>query len=118
MRKWYVAILFGARTVNIELSWEYTNGMNNFIGSYKKEHAEASNNGKVDEKSADPISYSLFRLILKWAIETGNIFVWVWTILQWNLMARSISIDPLVLHNITISEDLFVFCHDSTKSDK
>jgi hypothetical protein len=33
-------------------------------------------------------------------------------------MARSISIDPLALHNIAISEDHFVIRHDSTKSDK
>jgi hypothetical protein len=33
-------------------------------------------------------------------------------------MARSISIDPLALHNISICEDHFVICHDSTKSDK
>jgi len=72
----------------------------------------------MDEKSADPISFSLFRMILTWAVERGNIFVWVWTILQWNLMARSISIDPLALHNIGVSEDHFVIRHDSTKSDK
>jgi hypothetical protein len=33
-------------------------------------------------------------------------------------MARSISINPLVLHNIAISENHFVIRHDSTKSDK
>jgi hypothetical protein len=33
-------------------------------------------------------------------------------------MARSISIDPLALHNISICEDHFVTRHDSTKSDK
>jgi hypothetical protein len=33
-------------------------------------------------------------------------------------MARSISIDPLALHNISISEDHFVFRHDSTTTDK
>jgi hypothetical protein len=33
-------------------------------------------------------------------------------------MARSISVDPLGLHNITVSEDHFVIKHDSTKSDK
>ena len=57
-------------------------------------------------------------MILTWAVERGNIFVWVWTNLQWNLMARSISIDPLALHNIGVSEDHFVIRHDSTKSDK
>jgi hypothetical protein len=86
--------------------------------SFKKETTDACSHGNVDEKSADPISFSLFRLILTWAIEQGNIFAWVWTILQWNLMAWSILIDPLALHNIAISEDHFVICHDSTKSDK
>ncbi len=33
-------------------------------------------------------------------------------------MAHSISIDPLALHNIEISEDHFVIRQDSTKSDK
>ena len=74
--------------------------------------------GNVDEKSADPITFTLFRLILKWALDEGNIFVWVWTILQWNLMARSISIDPLALHNFSVSEDHFNVRHDSTKTDK
>jgi hypothetical protein len=58
-------------------------------------------------------------MILTLAIERGNMFVWVCMILQsWNLMARSISIEPLALHNIAISEDHFVICHYSTKSDK
>jgi hypothetical protein len=57
-------------------------------------------------------------MILVWAIERANIFVWAWTILQRNLMARSIFIDPLALHNISISEDHFVIRHDLTKSDK
>jgi hypothetical protein len=70
---------------------------------------------KVLIQSAFPFSINT---ALTWAIEQGKIFVWVWTILQWNLMARSISIDPLALHNILICEDHFVICHDSRKSDK
>ena len=118
MRKVHDAILFGARTVKEVLSTSYYSEMDSFLTSFKKECADARSRGNVDAKSADPISFSLYRLILTWAIEKGNIFVWVWTILQWNLMARSISIDPLALHNIAISEDHFVICHDSTKSDK
>jgi hypothetical protein len=118
MRKVNDAILFGARTVKKELSTSYYSEMKGFLNSFKKEAADARSRGNMDEKSADPISFSLFRLILTWAIERGNIFVWVWTILQWNLMARSISIDPLALHNISICEDHFVIRHDSTKSDK
>jgi hypothetical protein len=51
-------------------------------------------------------------------LDSGNIFVWVWTIAQWNLMARSKSIDPLALHNMSVSEDHFGVKHDSTKTDK
>jgi hypothetical protein len=74
--------------------------------------------GNVDERSADPISFSLFWQILKWALDSGNIFTWVWTIARWNLMARSTSIDPLALHNMSVSEDHFGVKHDSTKTDK
>ncbi len=52
-------------------------------------------------------------MILTRAIERGNIYLWIW-----NLIARSILIDPLALHNIAISEDHFVISHDSTKTDK
>ena len=49
---------------------------------------------ETKEISVDPISFSRYCMILTWAIEQGNIFVWKWTILHWNLMAPSISIDP------------------------
>ena len=118
MRKIHDAILFGARTVKKALSSNYYTEMDSFLLSFKKENADARSKGNVDEKSADPITYSLFRTILTWAVEQKNIFLWVWTILQWNLMARSISIDPLALHNFGLSEDHFVVHHDSTKTDK
>lgn len=33
-------------------------------------------------------------------------------------MLRSISVDPLALHNMSVAEDHFVVQHDSTKTDK
>ena len=118
MRKIVDAILFGAKTVKENLPSAFYTEIDSFLASYRKELADAKSQGNVDEKSADPISFSLFRQILSWAIDDGNVFVWTWTILQWNLMARSISIDPLALHNVSVSEDHFIFKHDSTKSDK
>jgi hypothetical protein len=118
MRKIHDAVLFGARTVKQVLSSSYYSEIDSFLALFKKETADARSHGNVDEKKADPISFSLFRMILVWVIERANIFVWVWTILKWNLMARSISIDPLTLHNISISEDHFVIRHYSTKSEK
>ena len=81
MRKIHDAILFGARTVKQILSSTYYSEMDSFLASFKKEVADAWSHGNMDEKSADPISFSLFRMILTWAVERGNIFVWVWTIL-------------------------------------
>jgi hypothetical protein len=118
MHKIHDAILFGARTVKQILSSTYYSEMDSLLASFKKEVADARSHVNMDEKKVDHISFSLFRMIRNWAVERGDIFVWVWTILQWNLMARSISIDSLALHNIGVSEDHFVIRHDSTKSDK
>ena len=38
--------------------------------------------------------------------------------MQWNLMARCISIDPIALHNFSLGEDNIMAEHDSTKADK
>jgi hypothetical protein len=80
IQKIHDAILFGARTVGETLSTSYFSEMDSFLASIRKEIADARSRGNVDEKSADPISFYLFRLILTWAIERGNILVWVWTI--------------------------------------
>jgi hypothetical protein len=49
-----------------------------FLQSFKKKPGDARGHGNVDKKIADPISIPLFRMILTWAIERGNIFVcWV-----------------------------------------
>ena len=119
MQKIHDAVLFYARTVKQVLSSShYYVETESFLWSFKKA-ADARSRGNVDEKSADPISFSLFRLlILKWSLEEGNKFVWVWTILQWNLIARLISIDPLGLHNFSVSEDHYVIRYNSTKSDR
>ena len=118
MRKIHDAILFGARTVKKNLPSDYYTEMESFLQSFKKETAKAKKEGNLDEKQADPISFTLYRLILSWSLSQGNLLLWTWTQLQWNLMARSISIDPLSLHNISIGEDCLVIRHDSTKSDK
>ena len=67
MRKIHDAVLFGARTVKQVLSSQYYIEMESFLRSFKKEAADARSHGNVDEKSADPISFTLFRLILQWA---------------------------------------------------
>jgi hypothetical protein len=114
----FVHVSENPNVVKKTLSSSYYIEMDSFLLSFKKETADARSKGNVDEKSANPISYSLFHLILIWAIDQGYIFLWVWTILQWNLMARSISVDPLALHNFSVSEDHFAIQHNLTKANK
>ena len=118
MRKMHDAILFGSKMVKQRMPSSYYSEMESFLASFKKEVARAKSAGNLDENTSDPICYSLYKNICKWALENSNIFLWTWTILQWNLMARSISVDPLALHNMQLGVDCIVFQHDSTKADQ
>lgn len=100
LSKYGDAIKWGAKIAGERLPESFYVEMDGFIAAYKKEHTEAKKNGQVDEKASDPVNASLFTLILKWALESMNIFVWVFSLLMWHLMARSISVSSLGLHNI------------------
>ena len=58
-------------------------------------------------------------LICEWAVNAGNIFVWVFSLSMWHLMSRSISVDGLAFHNIKCgTSDSIKFKFDETKADK
>ena len=58
-----------------------------FLKSFKKESKKAAKEGLLDEREADPISWTFFNLILRWAIEENEILIWGFSLLQWNCMA-------------------------------
>ena len=89
-----------------------------FLKGYKREVAKAKKEGKVDESSSDPIPIELLCLILTWSLEEGNIFMWFWTLCQWNCMARCASIDPLGFHNFAVAQDSIKCKYDDSKADK
>ena len=89
-----------------------------FLGGYKKEFKAKKKDGLVDEKAADPISFTLDKLLLKLALEGNNVMVWFWTVVQWNFMARSASIDPLTLQNFRIGTDSIIGKYDKAKMDQ
>ena len=66
---------------------------------FKKETKKAAKVELLDEHEVDPISWTLFEQILNWAIKEGNIYVWVFSIYQWNCMAQSHNIGNLAYHN-------------------
>jgi hypothetical protein len=77
INKYDDAIKWGALHVEQALPSSYYRRMEAFILSYRKEHKQAQKEGCTDEQEADPITSTRFWLICMWAVEEGNILVWV-----------------------------------------
>lgn len=118
VRKYKDAICWGSSVRNEPLHEEFYRDIESYIKSYKKEAVQAKKEGRVEEKSADPISTTLFLLILSWAIQENNIYLWFWTLTQWTCMARCASIDALAFHNFSLGSDSIKCKYDDAKANK
>jgi len=112
------AILWGASQTKESLPSSYYKEMQSFLQSFKKETAVAKTEGQLDEQEADPISPTFFWCILNWALESQNVFIWVFSLCQWHFMAQSINIGTLALHNFCVGEDHGIVRYDKTKADQ
>jgi len=119
-RKYHDAILWGAKKVRLEFPAGYRQQMKDYLDTLAKEKTKAKEKGQVDEQEADPITFELFKKLCQWALESGNIMVWAFTILQWHCMGRSVNIAPLGFHNFSSNEasDSIVIKYDHNKKDK
>ena len=118
LRKYRDAVLWGAKIAGHHLPSSFYDSMEVYLQAYKKKFATAKKQGHVDEYSTDPIPLPVYRFLLRRSIETNNVFAWMWTLLQWNCMARSASIDCLAFHNFSLGTDSIVIKYDETKADK
>lgn len=119
IRKYKDVIMWGATVAGERLPTSFYEMIDTFLNGYKKEWTQAKKKGNVEEVSADPIPMPVYKLLLKWALDSNNIMAWYWTIAQWNFMARSASIDPLHFKNFTLGVDSIVGKYDdSSKADK
>ena len=118
IRKYKDAILWGSATSECPLPTAFYTEVTKYLKSYKKETVVAKKNGMVDESGADPIPPALFHLICQWSIQQNNIFMWFWTLFQWNTMARCASIDPLGFHNMSLGQDSIKCKYDDSKTKK
>jgi len=118
VRKYKDTIIWGAKIAGQRLPTSFYEEIDAHIASYKKLYIKAKKEGDVDEREADPIPITLYQSMLKWAIESNNIFVWFWTLSQWNCMARCASIDPLAFHNFKTGQDSIICKCDDQKADK
>ena len=92
--------------------------MKPYLMNLKKELAKAKSDGKVSEKDADPICFSLYEQSCIWAVMSGRIFVWVFLVLQWNLMARASNVDAISFSNFWSKDDTVIFKYDTNKADR
>jgi len=118
MRKYRDSVLWGAKVAGERMPTLFYESMDTYLGAYKKKFASAKKQGNVDAFSTDPIPIAVYRLLLQSSVETNNIFSWLWTLLQWNCMARSASIDCLCFHNFSLGQDSIIVKYDETKADK
>ena len=86
--KFYDAIKYGSKVAGRHLSLDFYSKTDTFLLCFKKEFAQAKKQGNTDKKEADAISSTLLSLLLLWAVDEGNIFVWVFCLCMWHLMAR------------------------------
>lgn len=119
LRKYHDAILYGAKKAGQRLPQSYFEETERFFNAYKKEAAAAKKEGNLDEREADPISWTLFLAMLDWAlIKEKNVFLWVFSLCQWHCMARSINIGGLALHSFKVGEDNIAVKYDKQKADQ
>lgn len=104
LRKYHDAILFGSEKAHKPLPPSYERDMRVFLASCRKETVAMIKEGKVEMQEADAIPFQLYRKICFWAIESQDIFLWAWVCVEWNLMARSASVDPIGIQHFTRAE--------------
>ena len=83
-----------------------------------KKRSQNEKKGQAANKAVDSISISLCKKLFQWSLEENNIMVWHWTQQQWNLMARSASVDPLKTTNFKLGTDSFVVKCNNSKANK
>jgi hypothetical protein len=118
IRKYRDAILWGSKVAEQRMPQTFFEQTDIYLEAYKKKFVSEKKLGNVDEYATDPIPMPVYQLLLKWSIETNNVFSWFWTLSQWSFMARSASIDPLAFHHFALGVDSIIGKYDDSKADK
>ena len=118
IRKYFDAVQWGAKEMNALLPVSFYQAKEKFLTALKKRVASEKGKGNMDENEADPIPMDLYELISTWAVKEGNVMLHTWTLLQWNLMAWSVNVEPLGLHNLKVFRESLQFLYDQTSWTK
>jgi len=114
-RKHCCSLKYGRKLANGSFCSDLQNSMADIIKGLANLNAEFKHAGQVEENDADEIPPELFEIMLNYAMEKGNHLMWVMSVLQWSLMARSQNIDNLVFRSFTMGRDTIRVKFNQTK---
>lgn len=117
-RKFLESIDFGRRVAKAKFPKNYVLDIEKFKSGLKKENAKNKSDGDILEREADPIPFDLYRFMCESAINSGNAFWWLFSILQWSCLGRCQNIDDLTFRNLSLGSDSIIVKFDATKMDK
>ena len=117
-RKVWDALVYGQKLDGGRFNPALSNAKEGIMKSLKVTTAEAKGQNQLDEQEADPIPLPLLRFMCKCAIVSGNAFLWVMALLQWNCMARSQNIDDMTFGMFSMGIDSIILQYNQTKTNK
>lgn len=121
-RRYADAILKCASVSKYSLPQKYKSDMKGFLATLKLEKTKAKTNRQLSEQESDEIGIGLLEYIAECAVKDGEnsgIYVWAFMTTQWNVMGRTVNVDPLGFHNLKKSQhDSIIIHYDSNKCDK
>ena len=72
----------------------------------------------MSEHHATCLSTGAYVLVANKAVAAGNVFLWCWETLQWNLCCRSVNVEVIRLEHMGYSGDSFRFKFKKAKNDQ
>ena len=121
-RRYHDALLKCCEVSDFELHPQYRSQIKSFLENLKKEKATAKANNQLTENDSDPIGMPLLERLCLWCVSCGSLtamFVWAFIVTQWNLMGRTVNVDPLGFHNIKKGDhDCIIISFDKNKCDR
>ena len=102
-RRYHDAVLKCAGVSGYQLYPAYRTDMKAYLDNMKKEKTKAKGKRQLEENEANPIGFGLYEQLCKWAVGSGTtvgIFIWAFLTTQWNIMGRTVNVDPLGFHNL------------------
>ena len=95
MRAYKQAIDFGAKEAGVKLSQEWTEQVEDYMKNYTKWAAAQGLKGKLEDHADEAMPCTMWMWLCLQFLKWGNVWMWLWCIIQWNTMSRSDNIMTL-----------------------